>query len=138
MYLFSLKLLKSLVWTVSIYCDIRHQMLLLNLISRRLICLSVRPQNSQNRSYIFNTVDSLYLDYPLSRTKCSAPWNFPQQHYIDFFYFEPLYLKLFPILNKFSGPLNHFLSLSQAFPYSNFIFQFPNKLEFESKQKFQL
>ena len=73
----------------------------------------------------------------LSRTKCSIPWNFPQEHCIAFLYFELLYLELFPISNKFSGPLNHFISLSRTFTYSNFIFEFPNKFEFESKQKFR-
>ena len=58
----------------------------------------------------------------LSRTKCSVPWNFPLEHCIAFLYFELLYLELFSILNKFSGPLNHFLSLSRKFTYSNFIF----------------
>ena len=73
----------------------------------------------------------------LSRTKCSVPWNFPQEHCIAFLYFELLYLELFPISNKFSGPLNHFLSLSRTFTYSNLIFEFPNKFKFESKQIFQ-
>ena len=72
-----------------------------------------------------------------SRTKCSVPWNFPQEHCIAFLYSELLYLELFLISNKLSGPLNHFLSLSRTFTYSNFIFEFPNKFEFESKQKFR-
>ena len=38
-----------------------------------------------------------------------------------FLYFKFLYLELFPMSNKFSGPLNHFLSLSRTFTYSNFI-----------------
>ena len=33
-----------------------------------------------------------------------------------------LYLEYLSISNKFSGPLNHFLSLSRKFTYSNFIF----------------
>ena len=86
---------------------------------------------------MWHRVDSLYLDYPLSQTKCSVHWNFTQEHCIAFLYLELLYLKLFPIWNKFSSPLNHFLSLSQTFIYSNFIFEFPNKFKFESKQKFR-
>ena len=73
----------------------------------------------------------------LSRIKCSVPWNFPQVHCIAFLYFEFLYLELFPISNKFSGPLNHFLSISRTFTYLNLIFEFPNKFEFASKQKFR-
>ena len=73
----------------------------------------------------------------LSRTKCSVPWNLPQEYCIAFLYSELVYLELFPISNKFSGPLNHFLSLSRTFAYSNLIFELPNKFEFESKRKFR-
>ena len=68
-------------------------------------------------------MDSLYLEYPvlsISRTKCSVPWNFPQEHCIAFLCFKLPYLKLFTISNKCSGPLNHFLSLSWTSTYSNF------------------
>ena len=42
----------------------------------------------------------------LSRTKCSIPWNFPQEHCIAFLYFELLYLELFP--TNFPVPWNIF------------------------------
>ena len=73
----------------------------------------------------------------LSRTKCSVPWSFPQEQCIAFLYFELLYLELLPLSKKFLGSLSHFLSLSRTFTYSNFISEFRNKLEFESKQKFR-
>ena len=92
---------------------------------------------------IVETVDSLCLDLPLPRISLYLKQNvwsleiFSQEYCIAFLYFELLHLELFPISNTFSGSLNHFLSISRTLTYSNFIFEFPNKFEFESKQKFR-
>ena len=79
-----------------------------------------------------NTVDSLYLEYLSISNKMFGHLKFPPKT------LRSLSLsRTFPYIKPISGPLNHFLSLSRTFTYSSFIFEFPNKFEFESKQKFR-
>ena len=68
---------------------------------------------------------TLYLEYLSISNKMFRSLKLRQEHCIAFLYFEFLYLELFPVSNKFSGPLNHFLSLSRRFTNSNFIFRIP-------------
>ena len=77
---------------------------------------------------------TLYLEY-LS-ISISVPWNFPKEDCIAFLYFELLYLELFPISNKFSGPLNHFLSLSRTSAFSKFISNSRIKSNLNQKENF--
>ena len=91
-------------------------------------CGKIRTRKTPNT----DTVDSLYLDYPLFRISLYLEQNvrsleISPKHCIAFPYSELLYLELFPISNKFSGPLNHFLSVSNIYIFQ-FHFRIPEKI----------
>ena len=93
---------------------------MLHTITKRLeICMDVNTEIQ----WTLSISTTLYLEQNVRSLEIS-PKNTAEP-------FELLYLELFPISNKFSGPLNHFLSLSRTFTNSNFIFEFLNKFEFE-------
>ena len=74
---------------------------------------------------------TLYLQYLSAWNKMFGPLKFPPRTLHSLSLFRTSLSRTFP--NKFSGPLKHFLSLSPTSTYLNFIFELPNKFEFESK-----